>query len=104
MYVGASKHIEERIKEHWRSVMSDDDRVIYRAIRKHGKENFEVKILEETTLENMYEREIYWINYYNSFYNGYNMNKGGMGGGAPGENNNRAILQDKDVIDIRTRY
>lgn len=102
-YIGASKHIEERITEHWRS-SSDDDRVIYRAIRKYGRDNFIITILEETTLENMYKQEIYWINYYDSFYNGYNMNEGGVGGGAPGEINGRAILKNEDVIDIRTRY
>ena len=50
------------------------------AVKHYGKENFKVELLEEIDcLEKMDEREIYWINVYNSTNSaiGYNMSKGG---------------------------
>ena len=53
----------------------------WNAIKKYGWENFEHIILEKdiTTLELANEREKYWIEYYDSFYHGYNSTKGGDG-------------------------
>lgn len=104
-YVGASKDIEKRFQEH-RQVHrhKPDGQILYRAMAKYGLENFEFSILEETLLDDMYEREKYWIDELQSFPHGYNMNEGGVGGGAPGESNGRAILKEKDVIAIRNCY
>lgn len=58
----------------------------HRAIRKYGIESFEWKILskiEESSMDLLQkildEQEIYYINKYNSFYNGYNSTLGGQG-------------------------
>lgn len=51
--------------------------VIKRAIHKYGKENFVIKLLEECDRALLNEREKYWIQYYNSFENGYNSTLGG---------------------------
>ena len=55
-----------------------------KAIKKYGWENFTPEILEtiiETTLDSLHkklnEREYFWINYYNSYKNGYNGDLGG---------------------------
>ena len=60
------------------------DTVIGKAIRKHGWENFNVEVLEECeTPEQLNEREIFWIAYFNcKFPNGYNLTDGGEGGGS----------------------
>ena len=39
------------------------DTYLYRAIRKYGKENFTIEILDE---EYSNEKEIYWIDFYKS--------------------------------------
>ena len=53
---------------------------LQRAWNKYGKSNFEFSILEECADgDSALEREKYWVNYYNSFNNGYNMNEGGTG-------------------------
>ena len=56
-------------------------RLFYEAIQEYGWDSFEHKILEEGlyTLKYAYEREDYWINYYNTrnIENGYNINAGG---------------------------
>lgn len=51
-----------------------------KAVKKYGKENFKCEILEEcSTLEILNEREIYWIEFYQSRNpsTGYNLAKGG---------------------------
>lgn len=53
---------------------------LYRAFKKYGLQNFEFKIIEECKKEKLNEREIYWIAYFNSFHNGYNLTPGGDGG------------------------
>lgn len=60
-------------------------RKIYTAFREYGIENFEFSIIENCSKEQLNEREIYWINYYNSFYDGYNMTLGGEGGNIPSD-------------------
>lgn len=53
---------------------------LYNSMRKYGIENFEITELEEiNSFDHLLEREQYWINYYNSFINGYNMSLGGEG-------------------------
>ncbi len=52
---------------------------LYRAFRKYGIDNFTVEETEECSKEIVNEREIFWIDYYNTFYSGYNATKGGCG-------------------------
>lgn len=54
-----------------------------RIIKKHGEDIFERIILEERISDNnvLSEREIFYIEYYDTFNNGYNLTKGGDGGG-----------------------
>lgn len=48
------------------------------AIRKYGEENFKVEAIEECPYEQLNEREVYWIKYYNSIKEGYNIKTGGQ--------------------------
>ncbi len=52
-----------------------------RALKKYGENNFELKILEDNiqTQELLDEREIYYIDKYKSYVNGYNLTLGGQG-------------------------
>ena len=52
----------------------------YYAIEKYGWDNFNHQILEENlTLQQANERQIYWINFYDTVNNGYNLREGGQG-------------------------
>ena len=53
---------------------------LYQAMRKYGIENFSFEVIEECLPEELNEREIYWIDYYDSFNKekGYNMTPGGI--------------------------
>jgi len=62
----------------------DYDSILNKAIRKYGSNNFSVIILEDNIPNDLLgEREIYWINFYNTYYlnneHGYNMTYGGDG-------------------------
>ena len=85
VYIGKSVSIESRWKEHqavYNKPGRNYDFIIYRAMRKYGLENFSFEIIEtfdKVDKEVMNNREIYWISYYNSYHNGYNMTLGGEG-------------------------
>ena len=55
---------------------------IVNAINKYGRENFSKNIIEECEDSVASQREIYWIQYFNSINPlvGYNLSKGGTGG------------------------
>lgn len=84
VYVGKSINIKIRKKAHETSFIRKQAVNIHlqRAIDKYGIENFEFLILEEVTLNNINEREVYWIKYFSSYDGkfGYNKTMGGNGG------------------------
>ena len=73
--------IEKRFKEHQKDAFRDrnEKRPLYSAMRKYGIENFTVEQIEECSDILSSEREKYWIEYYNTYANGYNATKGGDG-------------------------
>lgn len=78
-YIGQSTDIEKRWKTHKSNWIQKTERrkLLYRAFRKYGIENFTFEILQKCKKEILDEREEYWIAKYDSFKNGYNMNRGG---------------------------
>lgn len=77
VYIGQSVNTENRFKEHCR--FNNMQAYIDKEISHLGKEHFWYEILE-SQIENYDEREIYWIDYYNSIYPaGYNIAVGGNG-------------------------
>ena len=80
-YIGQSICIENRINQHILSSKKEYAREynspIHKSIRKNNIKNFNFEILEECPKEQLDKREIYWINYYDSYLNGYNQTIGG---------------------------
>ena len=77
VYIGQSINAEERFVQHCKPSSAKDGSLIAKAIQKYGKEHFWMEILEKQ-IKNYNEREIYWIEFYNSLTpNGYNIQKGG---------------------------
>ena len=98
-YIGQSNDIERRLIEH----KYKTDIPVELAIQKYGIEAFDYEIIEECSLEQLDEREKYWIAHYNTFKGfGYNCNEGG--GNNRGENNGRTKLTSEDVAYIRECY
>lgn len=51
--------------------------LFHRMIIKYGEENFQESVLEECDNNKLDEREKFWINYFDSYNNGYNATIGG---------------------------
>lgn len=87
----------------------DCSMVIKKAIKKYGKEHFKIKLIEEIpncTQEQLNEREIYWIAFYDSYHHGYNSTKGGQGCGiefklSEEEENKLVKLYDEGVSSLK---
>lgn len=102
IYIGQSNNIERRFREHKNK--GEISRIpLDIAIKKYGVDAFSYEIIEECSLADLNEREMYWIRYYNSIELGYNCSNGGDSQ-TIGENNGRAILSNLDIIKIRTAY
>ena len=98
-YIGQSNDIERRFKEH----QYKTDIPIELAIQKYGVDAFEYEIIEECSLDELDEKEKYWIAYYNTYKGfGYNCNEGG--GNSRCENNGRTKLTNEEVSYIRECY
>ena len=78
-YIGQTIEEYKRFKQHINDTINKkDDTYFHRALRKHGLENFVYCVLEDNILrENLNIKEIELIEYYDSFYNGYNLTTGG---------------------------
>lgn len=81
VYVGQTRFtVEHRFKQHCKNFnIEHRQQPLYHAFAKYGIDNFSVEALEECPVENLNEREMYWIAYYNSFKKGYNATLGGSG-------------------------
>jgi len=82
-YIGyTTKSIDERFKTHCKKSKRGSKLKFHNAIRKYGQDSWISEILEEIdNEEDLTEREKYWIKYYNSYENGYNLTEGGDGRG-----------------------
>lgn len=81
-YIGKTMYdISIRITDHIRKSKNKSDLVIHRAIRKYGELNMKISILVNHVPEIFINAfEMYWINHYNTYKDGYNMTIGGDGG------------------------
>lgn len=82
VYIGKTvQSIEKRVKGHLRYCQKGNSTKLANSINKYGWDNFSVEVLEEVVnKEELNEREIYWINKYDSYQNGLNSTLGGDGG------------------------
>lgn len=80
-YIGQSIDIHHRWYTHKnpKTWVADKGKVLYRAFVKYGIENFTFEIIEECPRKQLDIREKYWVRYFDSYSNGYNMTKGGQG-------------------------
>lgn len=85
VYIGqTTKTIKQRFEQHYlEATKFNRENQLYIDMVEYGKNNFEIIVLEEIQNEDYYDlkiklndREIYFINKYNSLKNGYNISKG----------------------------
>lgn len=100
VYIGQTiQSLKDRWIEHCRKSCSNNEANMHikRAILKYGKENFTIKELERCKIDQLDEREIYYISLYDSYNNGYNNTKGGKSGAKPLKLNKE---QQKECIEL----
>lgn len=81
VYIGQTiQTVKERFYQHCATKCSDSvlNMAIHRAIKKYGKSNFTIEVIEEVDKDSLNDREKFWIEYYNSYNNGYNSTIGGQ--------------------------
>lgn len=81
-YVGKTiRNIQDRFLEHCRDSQKEkcENRPLYKAMRKYGIENFYIQLLEEVELQDLENKEQFWINKLDTYKNGYNATIGGDG-------------------------
>jgi len=83
VYIGqTTMTVRERFMVHLKPSVEkrNVNRHLYNAIKKHGKDNFYVETLEDNiNIDEIDQKEIYYIKYYNSYEGGYNSTCGGDG-------------------------
>ena len=80
VYIGQTQvSLKLRFQNHLSAARRGKDYIIGKAIRKYGEDKFYIELLEECTIEELNEREKYWIAFFNSTDNkfGYNISIGG---------------------------
>ena len=106
IYVGQSNDIKRRFAQHKSPYEQNRfaEKPLYKAFQKYGISNFTFEVVEECKIEDLNEKEAYWIKKLKTLINenGYNITCGGNG--VAEENHPKHKLTKQDVIDIRTRY
>lgn len=85
-YIGQSVDIKERWRKHRKELYANkhDNDYLQKSWNKYGKDSFKFCIIEECDSNILDEREIFYINHYNTLDRdyGYNLKSGGQNGGS----------------------
>ena len=82
IYIGQTTHtLDKRIKGHIKESKIESNRPFMLSINKYGEDNFTFETIDSANnLDELNDKEVYWINFYNSVVpNGYNVTGGGQG-------------------------
>ena len=103
-YIGQSRNIKRRWNREKFELNGEGDAWnvhLQRAWRKYGEDNFEFAVVEICSLEQLDERERFWVSFYNSYNNGYNQSLGGGGvSGWKHTEESRAKLSESQINGI----
>ena len=102
IYIGQSNDIARRFYEHMTKGTSS--RIpVDEVIQKEGASSFSYEIIEECSIEDLNEREKFWIKFFKANIYGYNKNEGGLTD-LIGSHNPNSKLTENDIIKIRQAY
>lgn len=106
IYIGQTTNFKRRQLQHLHNHKNPNDSgfntKFYRALRKYGFDNFKFEIVEEIAYceEILEHREVYWIDFYKSYENGYNSTRG-ANVTESFENHPNAKLSNEQVLEIK---
>jgi len=92
LYIGQSVDIDRRFKEYKRLNCKQQPK-IYNSLQKYGSENHIFKIIEECSIDQLNEKELYWKIHYNSISEGLNCELYDNGVGPRSEETKRRISE-----------
>lgn len=99
-YIGLTNNIIRRKARHFTDLRSNrhDNSFLQKEFNIYGQDNFSFEILYsgDVSIEEIGEKEKYYIKQYDSYYNGYNQNEGGNFG----PSNGGTHLTQSDVLNI----
>lgn len=88
-YIGKTTlNINARFSQHKRDAKRFPKRPLYAAMLKYGTDVFTIELLEKVNIQQLDDREKYWIEKKETYHNGYNATRGGDG----------SILYDYEAI------
>ncbi|MBQ8625423.1 MAG: GIY-YIG nuclease family protein [Agathobacter sp.] len=103
-YIGQSINIEKRWRSEQNAAFEPNSAAyeypLQRAFRKYGLNNFTFEIIEECQQSELNNKEMYWIQHHNTFFNGYNQTLGGDGQGSGMKTKVIGIINDLKNTDL----
>ena len=105
IYVGqTTEKLSQRFNRHMGYQKDDKDTKFYRAIRKYGKSNFYIELIEEVeNLDELNIREEYWIRKLDTVENGYNSYYGGYACGGDTLSGHPRLEEIKKVLSEKAK-
>lgn len=87
VYIGKSINIKSRFNSHIKNLKNNKhiNPHLQKSWNKYGPENFSFEVIEECSVEQLNDREIYWLNYYGSYLSSKNYNVIQAGSGGKGD-------------------
>lgn len=80
VYIGQAQDVMKRWEEHKKMSKYNNSKILYKAFKKYGIENFSFEVLEECEFDKLSELETKYIEMYDCYGSkGYNMTMGGEG-------------------------
>lgn len=101
IYIGRSTDIQRKWTTHLRDARKGSLCKIHIAMRKLGIENFYLEVIEECSVNNLNDKEQFYIDKFDSWQNGYN--NGNSSNFLNGERNPNAKMLEQDIKEIRIR-
>lgn len=101
-YIGQAVDIRKRLQQHIAASKKNLDTTLYKAINKYGIEQFEVSVIlilnlfgktQDEIKKELNAQEVFYINLYNSYKNGYNSTPGGDSGRLGFKHSEQTILK-----------
>lgn len=104
-YIGLTSNVARRQLRHFTDLLTQrhHNSFLQKEYNLFGKEAFSFEIIEEKSLsvKEASKREIFWIQNFDSYNNGYNQNPGGLGGHT-GATNGGSHLIESDIYAINS--
>lgn len=104
LYVGYSNHLEYRRRQHLKDLRAGThcNPYLQAAFRLYGESAFEWSVIEYCPVEQLKDREKYWIATLGSFGGGYNLTEGGDGSSGAQWKESQYKLMCKPVVCLNT--